>query len=315
MRTPTRQRLAGLLCLPLLAGLTLANPTAAAARTPTVPANLPVLIERLAPYVAQSSCMPSIQAGTAKLARLLVTTYPGPPAYSAYACGTNGPVSEHYEGRAIDWMVSIRNAAQYTSAKSLITWLLATDRSGNKFAMARRLGFMYLIYNNRIWGSWNGLWEAYNDCAHQPQTIYDNSCHRTHVHISLSWNGAMGRTSFWAGHRVYTDFGPCRPRDLNWAAPRVSTNSTECPRYAKVRPAAGASATKIALVTYSGAVVRLGSSGPPVSAVQRALRLSPSGLFNATTRDAVIHFQSTHRLTQSGAVDANTWRALLAAVR
>jgi hypothetical protein len=220
MRTPTRRRLAALLCLPLMAGLCLANPTAAAARTPTVPAHLPALIERLAPYVAQSSCMPSIQPGTAKLAHLLVTTYPGPTAGSAYACGTNGPVSEHYEGRAIDWMVSVGNPAQFTSAKSLIAWLLATDRGGNKFAMARRLGVMYLIYNNRMWGSWSGRWEAYNDCAHQPQTTYDNACHRTHVHISLSWNGAMGRTSFWAAHRVYTDFGPCRPRDLNWAAPR-----------------------------------------------------------------------------------------------
>jgi hypothetical protein len=144
-------------------------------------------------------------------------------------------------------MVSIRNAGQYASAKAFIGWLLATDRSGHTFAMARRLGVMYLIYNNRMWGSWSGRWEPYNNCAHQPQAGYDTACHRNHVHISLSWNGATGRTSFWFKQRVATDFGPCRPRDLNWAGPRLRINWIECPRYPKVAPAARSSATKVAL--------------------------------------------------------------------
>ena len=237
MRAPTRRRLAALLCVPLIAGLGLANPTAAAARTPAVPA-LPAAIESLAPYVAQTACIPTVQAGTTLLARLLVKTYPGTTYGSVSACGTNGGVSEHYEGRAIDWMVSIRNAGQYASAKAFIGWLLATDRSGHTFAMARRLGVMYLIYNNRMWGSWSGQWEPYNNCAHQPQAGYDTACHRNHVHISLSWNGATGRTSFWFKQRVATDFGPCRPRDLNWAGPRLRINWIECPRYPKVAPAA-----------------------------------------------------------------------------
>jgi hypothetical protein len=314
MRTPTRRRLAALLCLPLLAGMSLAIAPAAAARTPAVPAHLPVVIESLAAYVAQTACIPTIQPGTAKLARLLVRTYPGTTYGAVSSCGTNGTVSEHYEGRAIDWMVSIRNAGQRAAASAFITWLLATDRSRNKFAMARRLGVMYLIFNNRMWGAWSGTWEPYNNCAHQPQVAYDNSCHRTHVHISLGWNGATGRTTFWTGYRAATDFGPCRPRDLNWAGPRLRTNPKACPRYAKVRPAARASATKVALVTYSGVVMRFGSGGPAVSAVQRALRVRANGSFGSVTRNAVIGFQSRHRLSRTGTVDAITWRALLAAV-
>lgn len=314
MPTPTRQVLAALICLVLLvAGLELAA-SAGAARTPSAPAGLPTLIESLAPYVGQSSCDPTLKPGTARFEHLLLTTYPGTSVASAYACGTDGPVSEHYAGRAIDWMVSIRNAAQHADASALIAWLLATDRRGNHFAMARRLGVMYLIFNNRMWGSWDGQWEAYNNCAAQPQSAYDNSCHRTHMHISLSWNGASGRTSFWAGARVYTDFGPCRAPDLNWASPRTHTNSTPCPRYPTVRARAGASATKVALVTYCGAALRLGFTGPAVAAVQRALHVSVSSSFGAATFVAVVGFQRRHHLTPSGSVGTATWRSLLAAV-
>jgi hypothetical protein len=28
---------------------------------------------------------------------------------------------------------------------------------------------------------------------------YDTTCHRNHVHLSFSWDGALGRTSFWSG--------------------------------------------------------------------------------------------------------------------
>jgi hypothetical protein len=135
------------------------------------------------------------------------------------------------------------------------------------------------------------------------------------MHISLSWNGATGRTSYWTKHRVFTDYGPCRARDLNWASSRVRTNSHRCPDYAKVGPSAHASSTKVALVTYSGASLRLGSSGPAISAVQRALHVSASGSFGSSTRSAVVAFQRAHHLTQSGSVGVQTWRTLLKAVK
>jgi hypothetical protein len=314
MRIPTRSKLlAAVLPLALLVtGLIAASP--AAARTPHVPTGMGP-IESLAPYVAQTSCDPSTKRGTAKLMHVLTTVYAGTHANSVYACGTDGSVSEHYDGRAIDWMVSIRNSTQKAQAASLIKWMLAADKAHNPNAMARRLGVQYLIFNNKIWGSWGGGWKPYNDCAHLPQIANDNACHRTHMHISLSWNGATGRTSFWTKHRFANDYGPCRPRTLNWADTRAGVNLKQCPRYSTVHPAAHASATKVNLVTYSGARVQLGSTGPVVMAIQRALHLNANGSFGASTKHAVSLFQKHHHVMICGRVGPKTWRALLAAVK
>jgi hypothetical protein len=212
-------------------------------------------------------------------------------------------------------MVSVRNARQYAAAKAALGWLLATDRAGNRAAMARRLGIMYLIFNNRMWGSWDGRWHEYNGCSKRPSRGDDNSCHRTHVHVSLSWSGAMGRTSYWTKRVAGTDYGPCRPRDLNWAYLYKRPNYVGCADYPLVRPARTASTTKKALVKYSGAPVRRGWSGPAVSSVQRALHVAASGTYGAATVSAVRGFQGRHHLTVTGAMNPPTWRALLAAVR
>jgi hypothetical protein len=291
---------------------------AAAPRVPATPAGLPSAIEPYAPYVEQVACDPTNRPGTVRLARLLADTY---RAYNAtswastYACGTDGNRSEHYDGRAIDWMVSVRSSRQHAAASAALSWLLATDRHGNRAAMARRLGVMYLIYDNRMWGSWDGRWHDYNGCAKRRSRADDNACHRTHVHISLSWNGAMGRTSYWTKRVSATDYGPCRPRDLNWAARYKGFNLSGCPQFPVVKAARTASAAKKALVTYSGATVRRGWSGPAVTAVQRVLHVTQSGAYGSATVTAVRSFQTRHHLAASGAMYASTWRALLAAAR
>jgi peptidoglycan hydrolase-like protein with peptidoglycan-binding domain len=291
----------------------------AAPPTPPAPRGLPALIEPLANYVEQVACDPQIRPGTAKLARLLARTYSTYNATawsSTYSCGTDGSRSEHYDGRAIDWMVDVHNTKQHAAAKAAIAWLLATDKAGNKFAMARRLGVMYLIYDNQMWGAWDGRWEQYNNCSHLPARANDNWCHRTHMHISLSWAGAMGRTSYWTGRVAATDYGPCRPRDLNWAFRYAGFNAVPCSAFAAVRAAARASATKRTLVTYSGAGVHRGSSGPIVTAVQSALHLRQSGSYDAATAAGVEAFQRKHAgCPVTGVMNPATWRALLAAVR
>jgi putative peptidoglycan binding protein len=253
------------------------------------------------------------------LATLLATTYSSYGATSwasAYACGTDGSQSEHYEGRAIDWMVGVRNARQHTAANAAIAWLLATDGAGNRFAMARRLGVMYIIFDNRMWGAWSGKWEPYNGCAKLTARAYDNACHRTHVHISLSWNGAMGRTSFWTKHVYRTDYGPCRSKDLNWAYLYIKPNYSGCPNYPTVHAKKGSSALKKSLVKYSGASVRRGWHGPAVTAVQQAMHVSQTGNYNAKTAAAVRAFQGRHHgCPVTGAMNPQTWRALLTAVK
>jgi hypothetical protein len=280
---------------------------------------LPAQIEPLTPYVEQVSCDPTLRAGTVKLARLLAMTYRSFNATSwssTYACGTDGARSEHYDGRALDWMVDIHNARQFAAAKAVLSWLLATDSAGHKFAMARRLGVMYVIYDNQMWGAWDGRWEQYNNCSHLPLRSSDNACHRTHMHISLSWNGATGRTSYWTNRVSPTDYGPCRASDLNWAYLYNRVNPQRCPQFPRVQAKAGASATKKALVTYSGAAVRGGWQGPAVSAVQHALNVPATGTYDARTVAAVRTFQGRHPgCPVTGAMNPATWRALLAAVR
>jgi hypothetical protein len=307
--------LAATVAAPLCLGLVVAAPSAAA--TPPTPRGLPAAIEPLAPYVGQVACDPTSRPGTVKLAHLLASAYRSYHATSwnsTYACGTDGSQSEHYDGRAIDWMVDVHNSKQRAAATSAIHWLLATDAHGNRFAMARRLGVMYIIWDNRMWGAWDGTWESYNNCNHLKQRASDNACHRTHVHISLSWNGAMGRTSYWTKRVAATDFGPCRPKDLNWAGRYAGANPVPCANYRPVKAKRSASATKKLLVRYSGAPVRKGWSGPAVAAVQRALHVPQTARFDARTVAAVRRFQSRHRLTASGVMTATTWRALLRAV-
>lgn len=307
--------------LALAAGLTVAVAAPAAAVVapkPPIPAGLPTAIEALGGYVEQVACQPDARRGTLKLAHLLVRTYGNYDATgynTGYDCGTDGTRSEHYDGRAIDWMVDVHNTRQFAAAKAFVGWLLATDKAGNRFAMARRLGVMYLIYDNRMWGAWDGRWEEYNNCSHLPARTYANACHRTHMHISLTWNGAMGRTSYWTGRVAPTDYGPCRPAGLNWAFRYTGRNLLGCPQLPLVQPAPHASATKKALVSFSGANLHRGSGGPAVTAVQRALGVPATATFDAPTSHAVAAFQRHSRLEQTGRMNPSTWRALLAATR
>jgi hypothetical protein len=215
----------------LLAALVgLASPAAAA--VPRAPRAFTAAIEPNTAYVGQSSCDPVLRWGTARLGQLLARTYPGTRWAAVYACGTDGTQSEHYEGRAIDWMVSSRNRAQHAEGQAFYRWLLATDRFGNTTAMARRLGVMYVIFNGWMWGAWNNRWVEYDGCQHgvRRTAAWDNFCHRTHMHVSLSWNGARGHTTFWTGGVWRTDYGPCRARGQKFAPKWSRRNFVPCPR-------------------------------------------------------------------------------------
>jgi hypothetical protein len=289
--------------------------SAAPLAPPPTPIGLPVALEPLATDVGDVACDPHTRTGTAELAALLVKTYPNTSANTVYACATDSKNSEHYDGRAIDWMVSARTTTGLATANSFLAWLLATDSSGNKYAMARRLGVMYVIFNNRIWGTWDQRWDPYQDCATKTSTTYDSYCHRNHVHISLGWNGAFARTSYWTKRAISTtDYGPCRPADLNWASRYVASNPAQCPRYAVRVAPPNATALLTALVSYSGARVGLNDHGPIVITVQYALGYpNGPGTFGPITRAAVLSFQLAHGIAQSGLMDQATWRALLVA--
>src|SRR4051812_27080043 len=177
-------------------------------------------IEPYAAYEANSVCDPVDRPGATKIGQLIRATYGSDESIgiSRNACYT---VSEHNDGRAIDWMVDSTTKAGMAKAKSFLDWLLATDKYGNTDAMARRLGIMYIIFNRRIWRAYDGgHWGPYSG----------TNPHTDHIHISLGYDGSTGRTSFWTGKPLA---GPCSVASPTSKAPGVVTDPM---RYVPVAP-------------------------------------------------------------------------------
>lgn len=290
--------------------------SSADAAVPAGAPGLPAAIEQPTPYVPAISCDPTPKSGAVKLGALLKASYKGSTYGVARTCGT-APNSEHLEGRAIDWMINSRVKAQNTHANAMIKWFLAKDKAGNAFATARRLGVMYLIWDDKIWSAHRADegWRPYSNCAKDQAKGSDSRCHRNHIHVSLSWAGAMGLTSYWTKQVAAVDYGPCRPADLNWAPTRTTVNPSPCPSYAKVSAPSGSAANLKALYASSGMSLKQGSSGGGVKAVQTALKITSDGRFGPQTAGAVRAFQRTRGLAQTGVMDQRTWRTLLAVER
>jgi hypothetical protein len=173
---------------------TLAGPAAAA---PATPAFGPV-IEQLSDYEPQTTCDPVAKPGVVAFRSMILATYAGTGDDGITRACDIGGTSEHKEGRAWDWMVSASNAKQVAQVNDLLSWLFATDQYGNKYAMARRLGIMYIIWNKRIWGAYaaDQGWRCYYACPGNASS-YNNDPHTGHVHFSFNWNGALQHTTFW----------------------------------------------------------------------------------------------------------------------
>ena len=158
------------------------------------------LIDNPASWERESGCSQTEKKGPKKLRKLLNATYGTIYANILRRCSKAD--SGHEEGRALDWMVNVRVPAQKTIAESYLAWLQAPDEFGNPAAMSRRLGISYVIWNNQMWRPGSGVWTDYSDCAKKKKRAkkYDTYCHRNHVHTSFSWDGALGRTSFYTGY-------------------------------------------------------------------------------------------------------------------
>jgi hypothetical protein len=174
--------------LALLGGLVVSILPASAAPVTRMPGKA---IEIFSPYQAQSTCNPTPKPGTLALSKLVMAAYPGTGTSGIARDCSIGGRSEHKEGRAWDWHVVYTNARQRAQAADFVHWLFATDAYGNKFAQARRLGIMYVIWNHRIWSASSA------GSGWRPYTGADP--HTGHMHISLSWAGAQKKTSYWTG--------------------------------------------------------------------------------------------------------------------
>jgi hypothetical protein len=165
------------------------------------------LVDAASPYEAQTTCTKAPRPGTVALANWLMSTYKRTGSMGMMrACGSGG-TSEHKDGRAFDWKADVRKKATRRAAYDFINKALAPDAAGNAHALARRMGIMYIIYNDTIWSS-------YRDFAPRP---YLNAgckkrkkCSRTlrhldHVHISLGYAGAAAQTSWYRSRGVASE--------------------------------------------------------------------------------------------------------------
>lgn len=158
---------------------------------PGSPAVAPNPIDAYARYQPQTTCDPSAKPGAQYVLNLAMSYY-NAGRFSAIdrSCSVGG-TSEHKEGRAFDWGVNVTNPTEKAAGDQFVEWLTAVGPDSKVGYNARRLGVMYVIWNQRIWSnsSSSATWKAYAGA----------SPHTDHVHVSLSWAGANMRSSWWTG--------------------------------------------------------------------------------------------------------------------
>ena len=323
-----------------------ANVARAAVPDPPRNSNLPSGLDIASPYVPQSICDPTAKPGVTAFARLMANHYNEFSYGISREC--NHGLTEHSEGRALDWMLDAYDPHERAVADSVISWLLAPDDQGRPAAMARRFGIMYIIWNKQIWATYemDAGWRPYSG----------PSPHTDHIHFSFSWDGAMQRTSWWTG-KPWTEVsrgpgGPTVPVTPPSSYPTLKEGASG-PDVVLAQQVLGVSAdgvfgpgTKAALLEWQGDngvkktgvldratwdkmielgeisergdsdkpkdydSVRRGSTGESVKALQRLLKLPVDGKFGPATDKAVREFQKEKSLRVDGRVSANVWKAL-----
>lgn len=157
-------------------------------------------LEDYASYQPQTRCAPGAKPGTVALGRWLVRHHGGGFGRIGSTCSKH-TTSEHQEGRAFDWMMSARTKADRREVKEVFERLFRADQAGREDAWARRMGIMYLIWDDEIYSAWN---------AFEPEPYLSSSCatkkkcsqtlrHRDHVHVSLTRRAGRGLTSWYDG--------------------------------------------------------------------------------------------------------------------
>lgn len=153
--------------------------------------------EGYAGYQPENGCRDSPRPGTRELARWIEASFDGGPALASMRpCDRS--TSEHQDGRAIDWMMDAAKKSERREVNRFLTRVFAADEAKNEHALARRMGIMYLIWNDRMYSAYR-----HGDTDHFGGRPYGCGCgsatsrHRDHIHISLSKPGARAATSWY----------------------------------------------------------------------------------------------------------------------
>lgn len=155
--------------------------------------------EEYATYQAQKKCRTVARPGTKELAGWINARFAGGTATASVRSCASGGVSEHKEGRAIDWTMDARKRKHRREVGRFLQKLFAEDGAGNSHALARRMGVMYVIWNDRMYASYDEFARRAYKSSSCP-TLKKCSAtlrHRDHVHISLSRRGGRGLTSWY----------------------------------------------------------------------------------------------------------------------
>lgn len=257
---------------------------------PKTPTGLNASIEGYQPYVGQKVCDPAAKPGVVAFRDLLLKTYPASGSLGIVRdCGSGGQ-SEHKEGRAFDWANSASDATDVANVNALLTWLLKTDEHGNANAMVRRTGLMYVIWNKRIWKSYQASkgWQPYSGA----------SPHTDHVHFSFGWSGAKKATSYWSGGKVAAiDYGP-----------NGSAGVTPVPEVTVTPDPANIAVQRL----YGELTLAQGQSqnADAVKTMQRKVLAAPvDGVFGSGTAAAVRAAQAGVELPATGTFTPTDWKA------
>jgi Putative peptidoglycan binding domain len=244
---------------------------------------LPAALDARTPYEPQVSCDPRPKPGVSAFAALMMARYKTASIGTYRPC--LGDISEHYDGRAMDWMLNVNNPTQRAIANSVTGWL-----SANNGAMARRFGISYIIWNKRMWREYRPQlgWASYTGAVP----------HTDHVHISFSWDGAMRRTSWWTGKATtVADLGPCRVYVGQFAPLYTARRTASCPTRLLGAP------SSIYRVAVSG------QRSAQIAVAQRLLGVTADGQFGPGTFARVMAWQKG-RVPVTGVLDKATWRRL-----
>ncbi len=152
-------------------------------------------------YQPQKKCRDKPRAGTAALASWINKRFDtGTAAASMRSCDSGG-VSEHKDGRAIDWMMDATKKKQRKIVGRFLDRVLEADDDGNAHALARRMGLMYVIWNDHIYASYRQFEKTDYLSSSCPSKKKCSATlrHRDHVHLSLGRPGGRGDTSWYAG--------------------------------------------------------------------------------------------------------------------
>ena len=201
MRSPARliMLVAGLLALALGVLPAAVGDSSRSTTSTTVTSSAPYLmpVEDYAGYDPQRRCRQRPKPGVLLLAAALTARGGGYGPISRPCTGSS--TSEHKESRAFDWLLDATDPADQALAAALLDELFAPDDTGAPHALARRMGIMYVIWNDRMYAAYDGFVEKRYLSAgcRTRRTCSPTLRHRDHMHLSLTRAGARGMTSWY----------------------------------------------------------------------------------------------------------------------